>query len=764
MSRRKSTLESKFITVAAFVVVSGLVLTVGVSVYGSRTLGEQSSKEIERGLTEASQELVKKQLDDTGHAIDRLIAPTLLDLDTATDHAQGLVDQAAQLAPMFTAAAKTPGLTYESVFRAEGMMTFSKEGSAVALGVFSTSLDASRRPPPNVERRIAQTAMLDPVLASLQKNNPGILQMYYVGTREEEILRMVPWVDVPGVFAKLYPDSVGKGFWDYFFGGIVDHWQAQAAAKETFAKVSRQPVMWPPYDDAAGGGLIVTFFRPVWSADRARFDGGIGIDITLNDLVKSIADVRVGKSGFAFLIEANQNVLAVNDAGSAVLKLKSQDEAKPGLKMLTRYVGASGEPDFASLKDAQLKEGETHFFERTFGGERWVLALRKNRVFDVMRDGKVQPESWTLGVTIPSKEIYGPLLASQRVIEETSRNIIFAQVGTTLLTLIAVLGGIVVLVRKLTAPLAALTTAAQQIQQRNYDVSVPEAKTGDEIDELTTAFNAMAADAREHTKNLEGLVAQRTADLNRTLSDLWSEMDLARKIQTVLLPETAEFRGYDVAALMQPAANVGGDYYDWFKHGDAQWLLVGDVSGHGVSSGLIMMMAQTAVRATTHSLSQQGIEPKPSEVLGLVNASIRSNLKRIGRDQYMTVNALRLEEDGVRYAGLHQDLLVWRAATGTVERVETEGLWVGLLDDISPFLVDAKLSLQPRDVLLLYTDGLTEARVGGEMLGVEALVEGLRVAAPGRDSRAIIEEMLKNLGTSTFDDDVTLVAIRRAEA
>lgn len=764
MSRRKSTLETKFVTVAAIAVVSGLALTVGVSVYGARTLSEKSSKEIERGLTEASQELVKKQLDDTGHSIDRLLAPTLLDLDTATDFAQLLVDQGSRLGPMFDAAPKTPAFTYESAFRPEGMMTFTKEGSPIALGVFSSSLDAQRRAPVGVERRIAATALLDPVITSLQKNNAGILQMYYVGTREEEILRLIPWVDIPGVFAKLYPDSVGKGFWDYFFGGIVDHWQAQTTSAEVFAEVNRQSVMWPPYDDAAGGGLIVTFFRPIWTADRKAFDGGIGIDITLNDLVRSIADVRVGKSGFAFLIEANQNVLAVNDAGSAVLKLRSQDEAKPGLKMLTRYLGASAEPELAALKDLLPKDGETHFFEKNLGGEPWVIALRKNRVFRVMRDGKVQDESWTLGVTIPHKEIYGPLIASQRVIEETSRNIILAQIGITLLTLLAVLGGIAVLVRKMTAPLAALTTAAQQIQQRNYDVSVPEAKTGDEIDELTMAFNAMAADARDHTKNLEGLVAQRTSDLNRTLAELWSEMDLAQKIQTVLLPEAAEFRGYDVAALMQPAANVGGDYYDWFKHGDAQWLLVGDVSGHGVSSGLIMMMAQTAVRATTYSLSQRGIEPQPSEVLSLVNASIRSNLKRIGRDQYMTVNALRLEDDGVRYAGLHQDLLVWRAETGAVERVETEGLWVGLLDDISPFLVDAKLALAPRDVLLLYTDGLTEARVGGSMLGVEALIEGLKAAAPGRDARAIIEMMLKNLGTTTFDDDVTLVAIRRAEA
>lgn len=755
------TLESKFITVAGLGLFAGLILTVGVSVFGASHLSERSSLEIERGLTAANRELVKKSLDDTGHAIDQLLDSTLADLDVLTDLAQNLVDSPRVLAP----ANATPPKPYEFAYNAGSGLYQSKPGTPAVIGVFDINLDADKRPTPEAARLLELTAPLDDALVAIEKNGKSTLQVYYVGPHRAPIMRLAPYVDIAGVFAQLYPASRGQNFWDFFFTGIIEHWVAQTKDPAVFAARHTERVMWPPYEDAGGGGLIVTFFRPVWTPRRDDVASGMGIDVTLSDLVKAIASARLGEAGFSFLIEANTNVLAVNEAGEKALGLHSEDGGKAGLRLLTRYLGKSIEPSVAALATQLPRDGETHFHETSLGGEPYVTALRQSRSFFVMRDGKVTQESWTLGVAIPHKEIFGPLLASQEVIHGTSRSVILAQVGIAALTLLAVLLGIKLLTRRMTAPLAALTEAATQIRQRNYDVALPEPKSTDEIAELTRAFSAMAADSRDHTKNLEGLVTQRTADLNRTLAELWSEMDLARKVQTVLLPGDAGFAGYDVAALMLPAANVGGDYYDYFRLGDAQWLLVGDVSGHGVSSGLIMMMAQTAVRATTHSLNERKIEVAPSEVLALVNAAIRSNLAKIGHDQYMTVTALRLEKTCVRYAGLHQDILVYRRATGRIERIETDGVWVGLLDDITPYLRDAELKLDTGDVMLLHTDGLTEARHDGQMLGLETLERALvsAIADGSTEAKTIIEGILSRLPVTAFDDDITLVAVTRTE-
>lgn len=111
------------------------------------------------------------------------------------------------------------------------------------------------------------------------------------------------------------------------------------------------------------------------------------------------------------------------------------------------------------------------------------------------------------------------------------------------------------------------------------------------------------------TSNLEQRVQKRTLELkgayeemkvtNEELTNarnhLWGEMQLARKIQTVLLPKKPVIPGYEIAAYMETADEVGGDYYDVINADGKNWLVIGDVSGHGVPAGLIMMMAQTAI-------------------------------------------------------------------------------------------------------------------------------------------------------------------------
>lgn len=767
MPRRGRTLKSKFVAVAGIGVFGGLALSVTVSVLGAQRLREQSSREVERGLTEASQELVRKHLDDIGRSIERLIGPTLADLNVATEYAQGLLDAREALAPLNAAARKIPSLTPPLLYRDDGGMLQNAEGHPTIIGVWDSVLGPEKIIPPKPRAVLEDTVLLDPMLSALAKHGTSKLQMYFVGPKDHPVLRMAPYVDIAAVWHQLYPGASAKPFYGFFFPGLVEAWERLLADPEAFALHRADAVMWPPYEDAAGGGLIVTFFRPLWSQDRRGFVGSIGVDITLAEMVASIAQVRLGKSGFAFLLEGDGNLLAISEEGATKLALSASEAPAEGVKQLRRVLAASAEPELAKLAADLPKDDETHVYQVSLGGEPHLLALRRGLAFDIARtEAGPQREHWTAGVVISRTELFGPLLASQAVIQAASNQIMLAQIAGSLLTLFAVLAGIFVMARRMTAPLSDLTHAAREIQQRNYAVQVPEARTNDEIAELTTAFNAMAAESREHTENLERLVKQRTADLDRTLAELWSEMDLARKIQTVLLPGDAEIPGYDVAAVMNPASDVGGDYYDYFEAGGARWLLIGDVSGHGVSSGLIMMMMQTAIRATTESLAQSGRQPSPSEVLSLVNASIRGNFEKIGDGKYMTITALRLEQDRIRFAGLHQDLLIRRAATGAIERVPTTGVWVGLLDEIGPFLEDESFTLEAGDVLLLYTDGLTEARVGGTMLGLEGLEAALeRALAEGPEpprSRQLVERILRQLPTQSFEDDITLIAVQRS--
>ena len=264
----------------------------------------------------------------------------------------------------------------------------------------------------------------------------------------------------------------------------------------------------------------------------------------------------------------------------------------------------------------------------------------------------------------------------------------------------------------------------------------------------------------ETNATLESQVAARTAQLQQTLSELWSEMDLARKIQTVLLPTNGRYADYEIAATMMPADSVGGDYYDVIDTADGCWVMVGDVSGHGVSAGLVMMMIQTAIR-TLVSTALPGEGPSPAVALSQVNAAVRSNLERVGKGQYMTITALQLHGPTVKFSGLHLDMLVYRAKTQSVERVPTRGIWLGLVADASELLDDETLRLEPGDVLLLYTDGLTELRTPTGLLGTEAVLERFREVAVATTLPAgIVKGVLEITDGKNSQDDVTVMAIR----
>lgn len=319
--------------------------------------------------------------------------------------------------------------------------------------------------------------------------------------------------------------------------------------------------------------------------------------------------------------------------------------------------------------------------------------------------------------------------------------------------------------QRVTRSIVDLSLAAAQVRRTN-DFSIRAKKTShDELGTLADTFNEMLVMIEARDTHLEAQVAARTEELRRTLAELWSEMDLALKIQTVLLPTEPKLPYYDIAAKMVPATTVGGDYYDVFRIGDVDWILVGDVSGHGVTAGLSMMIIQTAVHTVIQSAGNRADQLTPKQLLSSVNAAVRSNLQKINPDQYMTIMALRLERGKVSYAGLHQDVLVYRARANKVERIPTRGIWIGLVDDISELLDDDAFEMNDGDVLLLYTDGVTEFAANDNMLGTDGLASMLELL--GNKSSLptdVLQGVLERVCVGVLDDDVTVLAARYESA
>ncbi len=241
---------------------------------------------------------------------------------------------------------------------------------------------------------------------------------------------------------------------------------------------------------------------------------------------------------------------------------------------------------------------------------------------------------------------------------------------------------------------------------------------------------------------------------------LGTEMELAKKIQTVLLPKHPEISGYEISASCQPADEVGGDYYDVISVGGFDWIVIGDVSGHGVTSGLVMMMVQTAI----HTVLVQNPEVQPSQLLWVINRVIYENIARMDESKHMTIVVLAAGREGkFSFSGLHEDMLIRRAETGKVENVSTDGMWIGLEPDISKFLSDSTLKMEPGDCAVLYTDGIIEARSreDGSFFGEEYLIA--IVGSSGKKSASEIHaDILDALETYETPDDVTLFVMKRA--
>lgn len=318
-------------------------------------------------------------------------------------------------------------------------------------------------------------------------------------------------------------------------------------------------------------------------------------------------------------------------------------------------------------------------------------------------------------------------------------------VGATLVALFLA----ALLQRAISRPIRKLLRAEKQVSRdKDYSIRVTK-EADDEVGALIDGFNEMLGEIRARD-------AEIIEKHNR-------EMALARSIQTSVLPRSFELPGYDISAIMMPAEEVGGDFYEFRRTNGGAWLGIGDVTGHGVTSGLIMMMAQSMF---TLLCEQKDGHVTPSQFVSMLNRAMFYNLhSRLDQDKFMTMVVARIEGEGrMTFAGAHTDLLIYRAAARDVERIPTDGLWLGVADDIAHVTADRSINLARGDVALFHTDGVTEARnKRGECFDMQRLTDYLvRLHdEPAADIVSGIADAAWGWWAGTPKDDVSLMAVKR---
>lgn len=322
---------------------------------------------------------------------------------------------------------------------------------------------------------------------------------------------------------------------------------------------------------------------------------------------------------------------------------------------------------------------------------------------------------------------------------------VFGIAGAALLAAVAIAFA---LSRKLSRPVDELVRFTHAIGKGELARRAkPEGAT--EVQALATAMNTMVEELDRSRRSL--------AEKQR----LERELEIASRIQTSILPKKYDVAGLEIAARMIPASEVGGDYYDVFAMGDGCWVGIGDVAGHGLSAGLEMLMVQSVVAG----LVRHAPRASPSDHVRVLNSVLYDNIRdRLGQDEHITLTLMRYEAGVFTYAGAHEEIIVCRAAGGPCEFIDTPGTWLGGMRDISRVTKDSKLELQPGDVMLLYTDGITEAQdakraqFGSERLA--KLVEDHRTEPVATIRDKIIDAV--QAWQAVQDDDISLVVLRRS--
>ncbi|MCU0546632.1 MAG: SpoIIE family protein phosphatase [Oscillatoriaceae cyanobacterium Prado104] len=245
---------------------------------------------------------------------------------------------------------------------------------------------------------------------------------------------------------------------------------------------------------------------------------------------------------------------------------------------------------------------------------------------------------------------------------------------------------------------------------------------------------------------------------------LSAELDVVKKLQQMVLPKQSELDaivGLDLAGYMEPADEVGGDYYDILQQDGQLKISIGDVTGHGLESGLLMIMAQTAVRTL-----QKMNETDPVKFLDVLNQTLYDNLQRMESDRNMTLAILDYAGGVLKLSGQHEEAIVVRA-DGTLECIDTMdlGFPIGLVDEIGEFIAQTEVQLNPGDVVALYTDGIPEAfDINKKQYGLnrlrEAIVKNRHLSAQ-EIREAAIEDLQQYIGTQKVFDDITLVVMKQ---
>ncbi len=502
-----------------------------------------------------------------------------------------------------------------------------------------------------------------------------------------------------------------------------------------------EELIWTDIFESSDAGLAIACSAPFYDGDTLM--GVVGYTMSTDAIGANIIDTAVGESGYIFVVNETGRIIV-----SAHLTIDVTGTT------IREYLMKGDDPRLEAVNENVLA-GESGIAQVTYQNAEVLMAYQPmdNMPWSVIAIMDVE-EALEPAVAI-GESINSSTEKTVLQMDTTYNDMMLAIILVILLSALCIIKISMVLSKRITRPLGHLIKGVTEISQGNLDTYIMVA-TNDEIFRLSNAFNAMSEDLLRQIAELTAVTAEKER--------IGAELEVATQIQASMLPcifpAFPEHKEFDIFATMEPAKEVGGDFYDFFLVDENHLgLVMADVSGKGVPAALFMVIAKTLIK--NHAQLGQS----PSRVLTEVNDQLcESNDAGMFVTCWMGVLDLRSGLLTYGNAGHNPPLLCRK--DGQFEYINmTPGLVLAGMDGI-PYR-QAELTLQKGDTIYLYTDGVTEATsLQDELYGEDRLQKILN------DNRtASLEEMLlavkadidRFVDVAPQFDDITMLGLTFGE-
>lgn len=505
------------------------------------------------------------------------------------------------------------------------------------------------------------------------------------------------------------------------------------------ARDQKIPMFAEAYFDSLGERLMTTCSASYYNAD-GRFAGVVCMDMPLERFYQEILNVDISDHADAALVDGKGNLIA-------------------GPKV------DFGAADIRTVWDLETAKEYDDLIGHILAGENGVG--QANEMYFAY--APIRLLDWRLIIRVPRADIISPVNHMNQAIQEDTRGAgeqiersIMSSIAEQMLLLAVVIVAVIIMAVRLTGrivrPLKSLQEQVGIIQKGNLNARVW-VSSEDEIGGLAREFNAMTASLKEQMEEIQKVTAEKER--------IGAELSVAAQIQASMLPKnfdvSAVHPGFDIFASMDPAKEVGGDFYDFFLVDENHLAVVmADVSGKGVPSALFMVIAKTLIK----DLAQMGLSP--DEVFRQANEKLCES-----NDEGMFVTAwlglLDIHTGHMVYVNAgHNPPLIYRAGTGFAYLKQKPGFVLAGMEGMR--YLCGELDLGEQDILYLYTDGVTEATgPGDELYGEERLLNVLNEAVSDMEVslkqllRLVKEDLQVFVKGVPQSDDITMLGLKILE-